>query len=175
MEKSPIYIYCDGASKPHTTKEAGWSSVIVTDINNFQKNIPSYGYIPPPSTNNVGELLGLMYSLYTVLQLSNTMDNEFRIYTDSQYAVYGYNQWMLNWDYPFEDRTNGHIWKTMYRLKQCLTANHVNYIAGWVKGHHVSEGNHLADEFADYACKKIYNKGRFVEYAKIQAILNGYN
>lgn len=145
----PVDIYCDGSSaangKPECT--AGWAMVIP----NFRgKMFVRYGHLPPPSSNNKGEILGVLYAMSIFSKQSAFSPT---IYSDSQYVVKSCNEWRHKW--KLSDYFGIKNEALLVPLFNMIDASSCNPKIVWVKGHAGLKGNELADEFCGLGRQKI--------------------
>lgn len=147
-----IQIYTDGSSN-NKEKIAGWATVIY--LPNNKKPMAWYGHLPPPSTNNQGELLGYLSALGMIKTLESMGKcSHFEILCDSQYTL-----GILNNDMNWSATKNHDFISLGFRLMNSIRSNIVNTK---VKGHSGIEGNELADKFAKHGrFKEKINDPRF--------------
>jgi ribonuclease HI len=83
-----LECFTDGSShgngKPHCT--GGWS--FVTWIEN--RLVVRYGHLPAPSSNNKGEIAGVLYGVH---KFGDIPGLQLDFYSDSQYVVKSINEW----------------------------------------------------------------------------------
>lgn len=102
------------------------------------------------TTNNIMELTAVLKSFQYSYETLVT------IYSDSQYVVKGYNEWIENWvknkwtTSAKKPVANQNLWKELYKLKTYKT----NYKLAWVKAHNGNKYNELADILAKNAAKQ---------------------
>lgn len=135
-----IDIWTDGSSM-HNGKPncfAGWSAVFMMG----DKTYIRYGHLSPPSSNNRGEIMGVLFAM---MLLKHKKDWKLEIYSDSQYVVKSVNEWRHKWK-----RNNYQGIKNPDLLIPLFNAfdEHGNATIQWVKGHAGIRGNELADEYA---------------------------
>lgn len=154
-------IYCDGSSRPHSTK-CGGSAVVVPDL-----KVVIYSHIPSPSTNNVAELFAVLTAFRFVDTYidKNPTATGFTIFSDSEYTVKSFNEWIKG-EHDIAKRANSDILKELYPYKKKFSK-----IAKlqWMRGH-VDESdetnyNNLADKMANVAVENTYI--RELSYNKI--------
>lgn len=146
-----IEIYTDGASTQVNKStyiadgeiplfEAGWALCVATG----KGTIVRYGYLPVPSSNNRGELIAVIEALEFIA--STSVNDTFKIYSDSQYVTKGINEYMANWNKRnWENVKNPDLWKHTYNLWQKVKSKTT---VEWVRGHNGNQGNELADTYA---------------------------
>lgn len=140
-------IYTDGSSRPHTTKCGGWATVI-----GYKQII--YGHLPAPTTNNVAELMGVLVALNVVI--NSKLDNV-EILSDSRYCVDGFNSWMEKWDKnnTVQTKKNPDLWNHLINIKKSNKFKNKTIKVSWVKGHGTSNGNKLADQYANNGAENL--------------------
>lgn len=137
MDPNTIYVYTDGASKPHSTKEGGWGMVAI-----FRgKEVRRKGYIPAPTTNNVAELMGPIEALR--LFTGNTK-SRIVVISDSQYVVKGVMEWRHNWKRSGWPTKNTELWREL----SDLVDNYKDVSFKWVRGHSGDHYNEIADQLS---------------------------
>lgn len=144
-----IEIYTDGAStqinKATYIAEnedprfvAGWALCFQVSGKTFVR----YGYLPPPSSNNRGELIGVIEAM----KIAQSSKQDFIIYSDSQYCTKGVLEYMENWNRKgWQGIKNPDLWKSLYPIWQEI--KHRTKIQ-WVRGHNGNYGNEMADKYA---------------------------
>lgn len=139
-----MIIHCDGCRKKDG--RGGWGVVIES-----QGRIQCFGMGYKDTTNNRMEMMG---PLFLLEYLHKKGLKGFTFYSDSQYVVKGFNNWMHGWKYyNWNKKSPGPIlnldlWKQLYEFQQLTKAK-----ARWVKGHSTSANNELADLIANYSCR----------------------
>lgn len=142
---STLNFFCDGSSD-NRVKIAGWSAIFMPESG---KPSVWYGHLEHPSTNNHGELLGIMASFSMGLLFQNSIQkpiHKLLITSDSQYAI-GSLDPASGWNGAKNLDLIGLGMETRSKI-------HANIELKWVKGHKGNEGNELADKFAGYGRKK---------------------
>lgn len=139
-----LTIHTDGSSRPQTTKAAGWAFAV--NIND--RIIVRYGHLPPPSTNNIGELMALLVPLR---QLSKaTIPSKLHFITDSQYVQKGITEYMKGWKFRGWKTASGAKVKNLELWKEIhLLWNPSYHTVEWVRGHSGDAGNELVDIWAN--------------------------
>lgn len=139
-----LTVYTDGSSRPQTTGAAGWA--FATNLGDRVHVV--YGHLPPPSTNNIGELTALLVPLRLLSKAKNPFPLKF--ITDSQYVQKGINEYMVGWKRRGWKTASGakvknlELWKEIYSLW-----NPKLHTVEWVRGHNGDPGNELADVWAN--------------------------
>lgn len=147
-----IEIYTDGASSPQTTQAAGWAFAI-SPLNPGNPWVVYHGYLPPPSTNNIAELLGVLNALKFLWRFSNEGKKFIPpaiIFSDSQYVVKSMLEWRAKWEYQGMPDKNVELLKELFiyhdRVKSIC-----DLTVKWVKGHAGHVGNEIADKWSVHA------------------------
>ena len=146
-----IEIYSDGGSNPKRNQAAGWAFV-VQPVNGIQWKV-FFGYLPPPSTNNIAELLGVTNALKLLWAFSGNGERRIppaRIWSDSQYTIKSVTEWRAKWEYQGFPEKNVELIKDLFRIYD-LVSSICELELKWVKGHAGFEGNELADTWATAA------------------------
>lgn len=145
----PLEIWTDGSSSYNGKPEciAGWAIVIP----NFQgKLFIRYGHLPPQSSNNKGEIMGVLYAI----DLFSRQDRfQLKVTSDSQYVLNSCNKWRFNWAKSnYEGVKNRNL---LIPLFEAIDRSPVAPELIWVKGHTGVRGNELADEFAGMGKRRV--------------------
>lgn len=149
-----IKIYCDGACKGNTGNGVGGWGVFSDDL-----AIELYGG-NPSTTNNRMEIQAVIETFIYLMKhrlkdRKNPKANneQYIIYTDSNYVVKGMNEWIHGWERKnYKDVKNDDLWRTMFKLKQHF--KDVVFLE-WVKGHSGIRGNEIADQLANKGCQDV--------------------
>lgn len=149
-----IEIFSDGGSNPRTNQAAGWAFVIkpTAHLGGSQWKV-FMGHLPPPSTNNIAELLGVTNALKLLWAFSGKGKRTIppvRIYSDSQYTLKSVLEWRSKWEYQGFPEKNVELLKDLFRIYD-LVSSICEVELKWVKGHAGVEGNELADKWATAA------------------------
>lgn len=150
-----IEIYTDGAcignGKPENV--GGWSFVVIDGESLLHEKCE----IEFNTTNNRQEVTAVLNALNYCYD--NKIKN-FVIYSDSQYTVNGFNDWMHSWEKKkwirrsFSDNIhipNSDLWKKMYSIWECFDTVDLR----WVRGHNGNEWNEYADELITTEIEKL--------------------
>jgi ribonuclease HI len=142
-----IECYVDGSSlnngKPSCV--GGWSAIFYIG----DKKYVRYGHLPSQSSNNKGELMGI---LYTVHMLQERKDWDIVIYSDSQYCVKGINEWRKGWaNKNYLNVKNMDLFGPLFKAWD----NHGNCKINWVRGHNGNPKNEEADYWAGKGMRNI--------------------
>lgn len=150
----PLKVYTDGSSNPHEKREelkgrAGWAVVIPFSPTNIRV---FYGHCPPPATNNVGELQGLI----NALMITRNLKGMKQFYVDSQYAIKCQTEWRRKWERSGMPVKNTQLIRDLWHAyDQSIGTKDIR----WVKGHSDSTYNEIADEYAKKGRDKHINSG----------------
>lgn len=144
-----IEIYTDGASSPQTTQAAGWAFAVSPISDGAQWNV-FYGYLPPPSTNNIAELLGVINALKLLWKFSGCGERNIpkaTIISDSQYVINSATKWRSKWEYEGMPPKNTELLLDLFNMydKVCSICE---LELKWVKGHAGTIGNEIADQWS---------------------------
>jgi ribonuclease HI len=158
-----IQVWTDGSSHKNGKPDcvAGWSAVFMMG----KKTYVRYGHLPAPSSNNRGEIYGVLYSL---MRFKERKDWELDIYSDSQYVVKSINEWRHKWKrHDYVGIKNEDLFVPLFNAWD----EHGNSKINWVRGHTGVRGNELADEYAGMGTRQdrtvVMNDAydiRFIEY-----------
>jgi len=138
-------IYTDGSCLQNPGP-GGYALIIVKDDEVLEIK-QSYS---PHTTNNQMELLAIRDA---IIYCINKNISECKIYSDSQYSVFGINQWMHKW---IKNRWKGskhtvianvEIWQEVYSLWENAKQK-LNISVHYIKGHADNKFNNLADKKA---------------------------
>ena len=156
-----LIVHTDGSSlhngKPNCI--GGWSAVIEV----AGKLNVRYGHLLPPSSNNRGEIFGV---LYTMLTFKDKPNWDIQIYSDSQYVCKSINEWRFKWAKSnYEGVKNADLLVPLFNLWDEVGNAKIN----WVKGHAGNLGNERADEFAGCGMRNI-DRTMSTEYCDIKMI-----
>lgn len=145
-----INIFTDGSCTP---TRSGWGVVIER-----QKTSTIFKGEKKGATNNEMEL----YAFKVAIEKAVEIGSPFTISSDSQYtlkiffnpkkeekdfAEYDCSQisgWIKNWK-DIEERKNGTLILEIQKNIKKLLQKKIPFKIYWVRGHHLSRGNHLAD------------------------------
>ena len=147
-----IEIYSDGGSYPATTKAAGWAFAIAPLSNEKPWRI-FFGHLPPPSTNNIAEMLGALNAMRFMYHFHLKTGKRLppvTIISDSQYVIKGITEYRFKWEVEGWPEKNHQIWcdifDTFYKLREVCDLSFK-----WVYGHRGNKGNEIADQWATRA------------------------
>jgi ribonuclease HI len=139
-------IYTDGSCPFGNPGPGGYALIIVKD-NEVLDIGQSYS---PHTTNNQMELLAIKDAIIYCIDKDIS---ECKIYSDSQYSVFGINQWMYKWmrnGWRGSKHTiiaNVKIWQEVYCLWEHAKQK-LNISIHYIKGHADNKFNNLADKKA---------------------------
>lgn len=164
-----LNIYTDGSSKANGKPEctAGWA--FYTNING--KEIIRYGHIPAPSSNNQGEILGVLFGSIVFKDYLNKVN----FISDSQYVVKSLNEWRhKHAKTNYDGIKNIHLLLPLYKNWDSNGKMSIE----WTKGHAGNIGNEKADEWCGLGCKQIvrnvsndFSNIKYIEYNQIQELI----
>lgn len=166
-----LEFYSDGSSDNVKAKNAGWASVFMHE---GRKPLIIYGHLETPSTNNHGELIGIMGCAYLLKKMELSTGKRFpaRIVSDSEYAI-GCLDPKSTW-LPSKNQDIIHPGNLL--LNKCSSI----ITFKWVKGHKGVEGNELADKYSRYGrLQQVMNDPRYVtryysSKAEIMTVFNNF-
>ena len=110
----------------------------------------------PHGTNNMGELMAVL----DLLQQTAHLDEELRVYCDSQYVINTITKWMAGWKRRGWRKGDGKPVMNIELVKgldAAMQGRDVDFV--WVKGHAGHELNEAADRLAN-AAAVAYREGR---------------
>jgi ribonuclease HI len=110
----------------------------------------------PHGTNNMGELMAVL----DLLQQTAHLDDELRVYCDSQYVINTITKWMAGWKRRGWRKGDGKPVMNIELVKgldEAMQGRKVDFV--WVKGHAGHELNEAADRLAN-AAAVAYREGR---------------
>lgn len=151
-----LTYYTDGGCEPNPGKGT-WAFVCVE----HQYEMSGHN---AETTNNIMEMTAIIRAIEHAAEQGARMVT---IYSDSQYCVRGFNQWMLNWqrrDWQRLDSDtaetvpvkNVDLWKTLYEYRyKYLTSMPIDL--RWVKGHAGNRYNERVDELTRIEYRKAFN------------------
>lgn len=155
------YYYLKGKPKQgHGAKHKPTTKGYAVGDENIGEPITVVAYLeyvenfPERATNNVAELLALVRALQFAL---STTCKSVTLYTDSEYAVKGWNEWLERWikaNWRRPDNTevkNKKLWLMLKDAMDAVTARETTVDLIWVKGHAGNYGNTHADRLATAA------------------------
>lgn len=105
------------------------------------------------TTNNEMELAALVLALDYALV---NPGEQFRIYSDSQYVVNSYNDYLDDWILTgrIDTRPNKKFWKYVYKVKSELKSKNIQVTIYKVKGHSDNAGNVEVDKYVNQLMDK---------------------
>ncbi|MBA7522689.1 Ribonuclease HI [subsurface metagenome] len=143
-------VYTDGACEPNPGN-GGWGFVIIGS-----PDIESYGG-ELDTTSNRMELLAIIKAL----EYFNSPEY-IKVFSDSRYAVNGFNDWMHTWRAKGRQKKNMDLWDRLFDLKEF----HKRVEAIWVKGHNDDKYNDLADELSIIGMEETISGDMDAEFEK---------
>lgn len=147
-------FFSDGSSDNVKAKNAGWASVFISE---GRKPMILYGHLETPSTNNHGELIGIMGCAYLLKRMELSTGKRFptTITSDSEYAI-GCLDPKSTW-MPSKNQDIIHPGNLL--LNSCSSI----ITFKWVKGHIGVEGNELADKYSRFGRQqRVMNDPRYI-------------
>lgn len=147
-------IYTDGAciGNGKSKNIGGWSYCIVKEDVLIHESVS----VEFNTTNNRQELSGVINAL--IYCKKNSFSSlSFDLFSDSQYVVKGFNEWMHNWrrkgwvkEEPKIPIPNADLWKQLFDFK--MDFGKISLI--WVKGHAGNKWNERADRLIEIEMAK---------------------
>lgn len=132
-EKNRVVIYTDGACSGNPGP-GGWGAVLIW--NGIEKELSGF---EAQTTNNRMEMTAAIEALNSLKK-----DMPIHLYTDSEYLLKGYTQWLPNWiKKNWKDVKNKDLWE---RLIAAVGDKKVTWV--WVRGHNGDKYNERADMLA---------------------------
>lgn len=145
-------IYTDGAciGNGKSKNIGGWSFCIVREDKLINQSVS----VEFNTTNNRQELTGVINAL-TYCEINNL--SSFTLFSDSQYVVKGFNDWMVNWrkkgwvkGAEKKPIPNQDLWMQLWALKQSI--GHISLF--WVRGHNGNKWNEYVDKLIEVEMSK---------------------
>jgi len=144
-----ISVYIDGSCRVHTTRKGSWGFLIVghSEDSTSDKSLvilKEKVEIVENTTISVMEMTALKESL--IYLLHHHPDDEITIYSDSQFVVNSYNEYLLNWINNGWKTSSGkevshkEIWMDIEEMSRYLP-----FRLEWVKAHDVNQYNNYID------------------------------
>lgn len=141
-------IYTDGSCRLDINKHkiGQFAYLLIDSDSNYIK--PYISNIFYDVTNSDMEIQGLSFAIGEAADLT-PFTNKIEIYTDSNYAYKGYNEWLNSWaknnwlTSKKELVAQSQYWQIIYQCKINDTRNKIN--VKWVKGHNNNPYNNLVD------------------------------
>jgi ribonuclease HI len=174
-----IEIYTDGACSGNPGY-GGWAYLILD--HNLEIMVADKGFIHQfPTTNNYAELSAVLEALGRVLGTSIHSlekykifrDNGIVLYSDSQYAIHGINEWMQNWKkngWKNSDNieiANRSLWVSIYYMIVNLESRDIRVEFEYVPAHTGNKFNEKVDRAAKIAVKNF--KQHIIKLKNIRA------
>lgn len=148
-----LTIYTDGSCKDNI----GGYGILIIEKNGTYKSC--YGGISGYCTNNIAELMAIYQTLCLLFPLLETNKISSVIYTDSEYCVKIFNEYIINWlkngwkTAKSTEVENMQLIKNIYSLLQRM-----NVKICWIKGHNNHIHNDHVDSLAERGRLTIANK-----------------
>jgi ribonuclease HI len=103
-----------------------------------------YGYIPPRATNNISELMAMLFTCSFLIEKHGA--NHINFVSDSKYVVEGCNTWVHGWERKdFLDVKNDQLWRKVLKIKEKC-----NIIGRHVHGHKHKSLEHVSNNLVDH-------------------------
>lgn len=147
---SELFVYTDGACKGNPGP-GGWGFVVYLSKACEEEHHIIWGG-KEYTTNNQMEMMAIIEALKYVIE--HYSDRKITIYSDSNIAVKGINEWMNGWKRRGWRKADGspvlnkELWIILDRLL-CTTGLQVTFVK--VAAHSGIRGNERADELANMA------------------------
>lgn len=169
-----IEIFTDGSSNNTTDKKAGWAYAISPMCKGGAWHV-FYGHLTPPSTNNIGEMMGVLLAMRKLLSFGSNLP-VVSITTDSEYVRKGLIVWREKWERNGMPEKNVEIWYRLFETYDELKSKCQQLNIFWVKGHKDCQGNILADKWAGEGKRdtKINSKGPSINISRVMGDLADY-
>ena len=142
-----LVIYTDGSSLNNGKENCvgGWSAIFLLNGKMYIR----YGHLSAQSSNNKGEIGGVLYSIN---MLRNKKDWKLKMVSDSQYVVKSINEWRHKWvKNDYEGIKNHEYLVPLFTLWD----EHGNSSIEWTRGHVGTKFNEVADEWAGRGMRNI--------------------
>lgn len=139
-----MIIYTDGSAHPNPGP-GGFGVVVCDDENNI---LDIYSHHELETTNNIQELKAILYAMINYGVHEDILPPI--VYSDSNYAVKTFNEWMFNWEKNDWIKNDKKIPENL----ELIQAYYDLYKKGYridlkkIKGHSGIKGNDLADKLA---------------------------
>jgi ribonuclease HI len=149
-----VHVYTDGSVLKNPGGIGGWCAIIQAD--GITRTLVD---ALPTTTNNRAELTAVVEALSFLLNVGK--DSDITIYSDSEYAVKGCNDWLSRWEKNnWKNNTvlNRDLWEKILQFKHKM-----EFTLVWVESHGSNELNNKADELAR-ECARAYQ--RFARFRK---------
>lgn len=149
-----LTYYTDGGCEPNPG-QGTWAFVCL------EPHIEQSGH-DPNATNNTMEMTAIIRAIENAIEQKA---DAVQIYSDSQYCVNGFNEWMSGWarkgwvkrgeNGDFVQVKNVGLWQTLYgyRVKYAQT---MPIRLTWVRGHNGNEYNELCDQLVRQEYDRVF-------------------
>lgn len=116
-----------------------------------------YGYIKPKCTNNIAEMMGVLYP--ALFLLGNYKPQHINFISDSKYVVDSFMKFLPHWKQRgFTDIKNPELWKKLSAVK-----DQVHMLGKHVRGHQ----NASIDHWENNVCDHLSSYGRLSRHTNI--------
>lgn len=151
-----LTYYTDGGCEPNPGKGT-WAFVCLDPYQAEKSGSNAY------ATNNTMELTAIIEAIEDALEQKA---DAVHIFSDSQYCVKGFNEWMSGWasrDWTRIDRDTGEmlpvknaeLWQKLYRYRVQYSMTMPIRLT-WVKGHNGQIHNERCDELVRQEYKRVF-------------------
>jgi ribonuclease HI len=150
-----IHIYTDGGCRGNgrTTNKGAFAFAILNEDGNYI--LHSDAQVFENTTNNQMELGGVIAALRYCAG-NGHVEDEIRVYTDSQYVYNGITDWIHTWmaknwrTSTRKEVLNKELWQSLWELTESLNVNFI-----WVRGHNNDQYNEYVDALCNEAMDKV--------------------
>ncbi len=146
MTSEPVLIYCDGSGQS-SGGAGGCGYVAIIGDFVFEGSIGLAS-----ATNQQAEILAAAYALDQI-----DPAEEVHVWSDSEYVVKGWNEWLANWRGRGWRTMSGKVVKNQPHWRRLIVAAERHKVVKfqWLPGHEGHEWNERADDLAGAARRDI--------------------
>ena len=158
-----LVAYTDGSARKNGSSDSiGGFGVCILDNDNI---VNTYAEYHNGVTNNQMEMMAILWTIVTYKE--EIAAGNMIIYSDSQYAVNTFSDWMWNW------KNNGWVRKGNKPVENLTLVKYYDIITNngklpvqlrYVKGHNGTLGNEIADMLATGSRKPEITKGGKINF-----------
>lgn len=156
-------IYCDGSCRGNGTANAeGGFGVVVVDNGEV---VNTYAEMHKQTTNNRMEMMAIMWAIVTYYE--EIAAGDVVIFSDSQYAVNTFSNWIWSWYNRGWKKSNKQTPENLTLLKKYVTITNDGKLPvqlRYVRGHNGNIYNEWADALATGARKAETTKGEKIDF-----------